>query len=167
MPKYGFFGEDLPRSLIHTVFETALKDARLSPDNIAKIGAAVIGSKNGVPAFVVRHNGIPDGVTVPKEIWDKKDIAIEELVKLNKRDFVLHAEERAVMAALAAMDTLDIGIVTAFPCPRCFMFLKEAGINTVIFGDTEITSSNAKKTKTIFLSDNSKNNVQFLHISEV
>jgi deoxycytidylate deaminase len=167
MLNYGFFRECLPKSLVRSVFEMARTDASLSPDNIAKIGAGIIGSKDGVPAFVVRHNGIPDGIDISPDIWNKQDILIDSKVKLNKRDFVLHAEERAVMAALSFMDTLDIGIVTAFPCPRCFMFLKEAGVKTVVFGDTRITSADIKRTKTLFLSENSEDKIQFLHIMDV
>ena len=163
---YGFYEDRFPKKLVCEIYKDCERISDKSPDNVAKIGAAVLGSINGRAASSIAFNGIPEGMMVPLSLWDKKDYDIGNGVLLNKRDIVLHAEERAVLAA-ASFSTRDIGIVTSFPCPRCLMYMYESGIRTVVYGDTQLNNMNAKRAKTLYMAKNAIQHIEFIDIKDL
>lgn len=97
-----------------------------SKDPNTQVGAVVYNVSTGEMFF--GYNGFARGVKDLPSRWEKP----------YKYDYVIHAEENAVLKMLAAVGTIDknnnyIMVCTHKPCCRCISRIIQAGIKSVFY----------------------------------
>ena len=113
--------------VIRAVLLTAELWAELRSKGNTKIGAAVYHLPSGQMFF--GYNGFPRGVEDTEERWSTA----------SKHFFLVHAEENAILKAVAAIG-LDLGacdlICTMLPCSGCLRKIASCKIKKVYYSDS-------------------------------
>jgi dCMP deaminase len=96
-----------------------------SKDPVTKVGACVYDVYTG--GMFLGYNGFARGIADTEERWQRP----------TKYDYVIHAEENALLKAVAALGYLGIGRCTMYcthkPCFTCMSKIIQSGICTVYY----------------------------------
>jgi len=96
--------------------------ATRSKDPSTQVGCVIVNDEKQV--LSTGYNGMPPGVKETPELWERP----------TKYDFVVHAEENAVVRAARFGVALNgsTAYVTMFPCHECAKTLITAGVRRVV-----------------------------------
>lgn len=104
--------------------------AERSKDASTQCGAVLVNDANFI--LGVGFNGPPSQIDDSKVPWD-----IRHPNSPNKYDFVIHAEENALLAAYEAHGKRELAnstmYVTSHPCHSCVLRMIRAGVSTCIW----------------------------------
>lgn len=98
-----------------------------SKDPSTKVGAVIVNNKHHIMG--VGYNGLPCGVDDLEERYANRE------TKLN---MVVHAEQNAIVNAIAPVDNCTIYISSLPPCSKCAGLIINAGLQRVVFRKREI-----------------------------
>ncbi len=103
--------------------------ATWSKDNSTKVGCVIVGPNKTI--LSMGYNGFPRGI---------QDNVPTRWTRPTKYDFVVHAEENALLNAGRNGTRLDGGILyaTMAPCTRCAGSIIQSGIREIIYLDPDL-----------------------------
>ncbi len=103
--------------------------ATWSKDNSTKVGCVIVSPNKAI--LSMGYNGFPRGIN---------DNIVERWKRPIKYEFVVHAEENAILNAGRNGTRLDGGILyaTMAPCTRCAGSIIQSGIREIIYLDPDL-----------------------------
>lgn len=116
--------EDIPS--VHTWDQTfigiAMVIAKRSKDPSTQVGAVIVGRDNRIVG--IGYNGMPKG-----------DDKAFPWTRPEKYDYVIHAEENAILNAKGNITDIEGSTLycTHYPCVKCSRLLAQTGISKVVF----------------------------------
>ncbi|VDO14256.1 unnamed protein product [Rodentolepis nana] len=129
----------------------AIVTSMRSKDPCKQVGACIVNSKNRVVAL--GYNGFPNGISDDDLPWTK----FQEDPLQNKNNYVIHAEQNAILNKnLMTLDECKI-YTTLFPCNECARYIIQSGIKEVIYLNAKSLEKTSYAASKIMLS---KSNVK-------